>query len=620
MPENAQYYAAFGAVHVRPARGGRGRPSTRASTGSTSSSPAGARRASARPPGPPLVAQRATSSTRSASSTRSRSSSRRRSSPGQTVRAVIGLDGGSTSSQGRPRRRAEATSSRRRTSSPRATRSRTRRSSWRGCATASTDQGATLEVLGFGATGYAADVLEESRQVRREHRRDRRAHDVGDALLRRRRRHLRHRRAGHQGPVHEERRHQELPPLEPVLGRQRHAAAGDGRSVRRARSPTTPTTAFEAELSPKFSYGCAVFLDTDRVNFQKEGYSQGRAARRPRAGAAEERLAVRRADPAPGRAGHASSSSRAARSTTWPPSRRRSTTSRSASRAPRSSSTRTRGEAGAIGAAIETLRVVKRTRQLDLHRHRRGDRPRVHGEERRERRAVTSARTTARARSSTPSTPDGRHAPATSAGFSCEKGTVESKEAMLALVAERKKLVKQFPNLVDYEAKLLFRHFYDPAPMPEDGRADRGRRGHEAPCWASGASRSSAPFQRSVDRGAGAAPPACASASRACSTSTRRRRSCAPTSRRSASRSRTSSSPTRRPRRCGSRAASTARSIPASRRRSAQAHIHNLLFHHHSDGEAAQLHLLPDPHARADVREGRDGQRVAARSSPARPT
>jgi activator of 2-hydroxyglutaryl-CoA dehydratase len=32
--------------------------------------------------------------------------------------------------------------------------------------------------------------------------------------------------------------------------------------------------AFGAELSPKFSYGCAVFLDTDRVNFQKEGYSK----------------------------------------------------------------------------------------------------------------------------------------------------------------------------------------------------------------------------------------------------------------------------------------------------------------------------------------------------------
>src|SRR5256885_16891363 len=33
-------------------------------------------------------------------------------------------------------------------------------------------------------------------------------------------------------------------------------------------------TAFRAELAPKFNYGCAVFLDTDRVNFQKEGYGK----------------------------------------------------------------------------------------------------------------------------------------------------------------------------------------------------------------------------------------------------------------------------------------------------------------------------------------------------------
>ena len=34
------------------------------------------------------------------------------------------------------------------------------------------------------------------------------------------------------------------------------------------------TTAFSADLSPEFSYGCAVFLDADRVNFQKEGFSK----------------------------------------------------------------------------------------------------------------------------------------------------------------------------------------------------------------------------------------------------------------------------------------------------------------------------------------------------------
>src|SRR4029079_6838 len=33
-------------------------------------------------------------------------------------------------------------------------------------------------------------------------------------------------------------------------------------------------TAFQATLAPKFNYGCAVFLDTDRVNFQKEGFTK----------------------------------------------------------------------------------------------------------------------------------------------------------------------------------------------------------------------------------------------------------------------------------------------------------------------------------------------------------
>ena len=32
--------------------------------------------------------------------------------------------------------------------------------------------------------------------------------------------------------------------------------------------------AFSATKAPRFNYGCAVFLDTDRVNFQKEGYSK----------------------------------------------------------------------------------------------------------------------------------------------------------------------------------------------------------------------------------------------------------------------------------------------------------------------------------------------------------
>ena len=60
--------------------------------------------------------------------------------------------------------------------------------------------------------------------------------------------------------------------VEPVLRRQRHAAAGDGRSVRRAGDRVRRRRVQGAGSRPKFSYGCAVFLDADRVNFQKEGY------------------------------------------------------------------------------------------------------------------------------------------------------------------------------------------------------------------------------------------------------------------------------------------------------------------------------------------------------------
>ena len=37
---------------------------------------------------------------------------------------------------------------------------------------------------------------------------------------------------------------------------------------------------------------------------------------------------------------------------------------------------------------------------------------------------------------------------------------------MLAITKERKRLMKEFPNLVDFEAKKLFAHFYDAEPMP----------------------------------------------------------------------------------------------------------------------------------------------------------
>ena len=224
--------------------------------------------------------------------------------------------------------------------------------------------------------------------------------------------------------------------------------------------------AFEAELSPKFSYGCAVFLDSDRVNFQKEGYSKeellaglaqvlpknvwqyvvqiprlaelgqevrapGRHAVQPGGGQGAGRLhqgarARRRGLRAP-----AHRRGRRDRRRDGDPARRQAQRALDASSAstPRSTSKlhgdQRRGDA---------LPLLPEQLRAHVHRHRDARRP----------------------------------APARYiSGFSCEKGTVESEEAMLALAKERKKLMKQFPNLVDYESKQAFRHFYDAEPMPE---------------------------------------------------------------------------------------------------------------------------------------------------------
>ncbi len=225
-------------------------------------------------------------------------------------------------------------------------------------------------------------------------------------------------------------------------------------------------TAFQAELAPKFSYGCAVFLDTDRVNFQKEGFSKeellaGLAQVLPKnvwqyvvqiprmaslgkrfvlQGGTQYNLAAVKAqvdyikERVPG-----------AEVFVHPHT----------------------GEAGALGAAFETLRVVKRKGQstfigLDAainleFETRNDDSTTCHFCPNECKRTFIDAKR-----------PDGSNARYIS-GFSCEKGTVESEEAMLALVAERKKIAKQFPNLVDYEARRAFISFFKHAPMPAEG-------------------------------------------------------------------------------------------------------------------------------------------------------
>ena len=215
------------------------------------------------------------------------------------------------------------------------------------------------------------------------------------------------------------------------------------------------------------------------------GLLEGGAARGPRAGAAEERLAVRRADPAHGRARHASSCCRAARSTTSP---------------------RVKAQVDYIKERVPGAEVFVHPHTRRGRRDRRRDRDAARGQAPRarrpssastrrstsstrrrttRRRAATSARTSARARSSTPRRPTaGPRRYIT--GFSCEKGTVECEEAMLDArrgAQEADEAVPE-PGRLRGEARCSGTST-TPAPMPERRRADQGRRGQEGACSAS---------------------------------------------------------------------------------------------------------------------------------------
>ncbi|WP_437332920.1 BadF/BadG/BcrA/BcrD ATPase family protein [Sorangium sp. So ce394] len=384
--------------------------------------------------------------------------------PGQVVRGVIGLDGGSTSSKavlidedgaivckayqlskGNPIQDAKELLAQLRQYV--------------------VDQGAQLEVLGFGGTGYAADVLQECMRA-----------DVNIVET------VAHMMSAVKffGDVDVicDIGGQDIKVLFMKNGDianfrlSNSCSAGNGMLLQAMadqfglKVTEYADTAFGAELAPKFSYGCAVFLDTDRVNFQKEGFSKeellaGLAQVLPKnvwqyvvqiprlaalgtryvlQGGTQYNLAAVKAqvdyikERVPG-----------AEVFVHPHT----------------------GEAGALGAAFETLRVVKRRGRstfigidaaIALEYTTKNDEETVcHFCPNECKRTFIDAKR-----------PDGTTSRYIS-GFSCEKGTVESEQAMLALVAERKKIAKQFPNLVDYESKLAFRHFYATAPLPDDG-------------------------------------------------------------------------------------------------------------------------------------------------------
>jgi predicted CoA-substrate-specific enzyme activase len=327
------------------------------------------------------------------------------------------------------------------------------------------DQGAKLEVVGFGATGYAADVLDETvladvNIVETVAHMMSAVHFFGDI------------------DVVCDIGGQDIKVLFMKNGDIQNfklsnsCSAGNGMLLQAMADqfgiPVTEyaDTAFQATLAPKFSYGCAVFLDSDRVNFQKEGYQKeellaGLAQVLPKnvwqyvvqiprlaslgrkfvlQGGTQYNLAALKAQ-----VDYIKQRVPDAEVFVHPHT----------------------GEAGAIGAAIETLRRWKRNGKtrfigvkgiLDLeYTARTDDSTTCHFCPNECKRTFIDSKR-----------PDGSQARYIS-GFSCEKGTVESKEAMLELMAERKKTAAAFPNLVDYESKRAFVHLYDAAPLPAEG-------------------------------------------------------------------------------------------------------------------------------------------------------
>ncbi len=330
--------------------------------------------------------------------------------------------------------------------------------------TAITERGATLEVLGFGATGYAADVLESSLKsdvniVETVAHMMSAVHFFGDV------------------DVICDIGGQDIKVLFMQNGDIKNfklsnqCSAGNGMLLQAMadqfgiKVQDYADVAFGADLAPKFSYGCAVFLDSDRVNFQKEGYAKeellsGLAQVLPKniwqyvvqiprmaelgkrfvlQGGTQYNLAAVKAqvdyikERVPG-----------AEIMVHPHC----------------------GEAGAIGAAMETRRVVQRRGYstfigldagIGLKYIARNDESTV---------CHFCPNNCSRTFIDT-ETPDGDTARYIS-GFSCEKGTVESKEEMVTLATRRNELKKEYPNLVDYESKALFRT-YTKEPMPEAG-------------------------------------------------------------------------------------------------------------------------------------------------------
>lgn len=212
--------------------------------------------------------------------------------------------------------------------------------------------------------------------------------------------------------------------------------------------------AFKAEIAPVFSYGCAVFLDSDRVNFQKQGFSKneimaGMAQVLPKniwqyvvqvprleqfgtnfvlQGGTQYNMAALKSQ-----VDYIEERVKGAKVMLHPHP----------------------GEAGAIGAALEALEVVK------LKGH-----SRFIGFEDSKNLIYSSTSDESTRCSFCPNscsrtfidtkTSKG-HNIRYIAGFSCDKGTVENREALKELMRSKKENIQKNTNLVLFESKELFK-------------------------------------------------------------------------------------------------------------------------------------------------------------------
>ncbi len=327
-----------------------------------------------------------------------------------------------------------------------------------------TQQGATLNIEGCGVTGYAGDVLQKALST--------------DANMVETIAHLRSAQhyCGDDIDVICDIGGQDIKVLFMKNGEIDHfklsnqCSAGNGMLLQAmAQQFAVPLekfseVAFSAQSAPEFSYGCAVFLDSDRVNFQKEGYSREElfaglcqvlpkniwqyVVQVPRLAAFGRKFVLQ------GGTQHNLAAVKAQVDYI-----KQRVPGAEVSVHPHT------GECGAIGAALEAIKQVKEKGYSDFIGLQNSLQLSFSAQTSEETRCRFCDNLCSRTfiDIEVPQQPQPvRHI----TGFACEKGQVESKEQVVSLAKLRRKLKSDYPNLVDYESRLLFSRFYHVVQPP----------------------------------------------------------------------------------------------------------------------------------------------------------